>query len=329
MSPARVIRLSVLVTALSIFGVTERIHAQNHYPDRTVRLVVPAATGSSPDSLGRIVATKFSELWGQSVVVENVIGAGGVIGHDRAAKSKPDGYTLLLGLFGPMSVSKNLEKLPFDPSKDFAPISLLVRLPNMLAVNPSVPVHNLEELVAFAKAHPGKLRYGFPGQGTSSHLSSELLNEMAGISIQGVPYKSSSQMVTDLIGGHIEMLFLPVPQLLPNVQSGALRAIAVTSRERSASAPSIPTLHEAGLPGYEIAPWFGLYAPAGTPDPIIRKINADLAHIVAQRDFVQWFQTQSAISSVGPAEALAAFQAAEENKWRRLGATIRAKAPAN
>ena len=303
--------------------------AQQRFPDRPVRLVVPAAPGSSPDALGRMMSTRLAETWGQPLVVENVLGAGGVIGHDRAAKSKPDGYTLLMGLFGPMSVSKSLgEKLPYDPATDFAPVTLLVSLPNLLAVHPGVPAHNLAELLAYARQNPGKLRFGFPGEGTSSHLSSELLNEMAGIRIVGVPYKSSAQMVTDLIGGHIEMPFLPVPQLLPHVRSGALRAIAVSARERSASALDIPTLHESGLPGYDIAPWFALYAPAGTPDAVVRKLNADVAAVFSQREVVSWLSAQAFTSGIGSPEALSAYQAAEEAKWRRLAAVIRARSAA-
>jgi len=318
----RLIGLNVLSFALG----AGLISAQQRYPDRPVKLIVPAASGSSPDALARLMSTKLSDMWGQPLTVENVVGAGGIIGHDRGAKSKPDGYTLLMGLIGPMSVNSNWgEKLPFDPVADLAPITLLMTLPNILAVHPTVPVNNLIELISYAKQHPNKLHFGHPGPGTSSHLSSEFLNEMAGIVIQGIPYKSSAQMVTDIIGGHIEMIVLPVPQLLPHVRSGALRAIAVTSKQRSAAAPYIPTLDEAGLPGYEVAPWFALYAPAGTSQAVIAKLNADIGKMLAMPEVKAWMDTQAGLAGGGTPQALAAFQAAETEKWKRLTKVLRDK----
>ncbi|MFN0161443.1 MAG: Bug family tripartite tricarboxylate transporter substrate binding protein [Burkholderiales bacterium] len=311
-------RRMVLISAL-IAVATGLAQAQPRFPERPVRMIVPAPPGSGPDALGRILSAKLSEAWGQSVIVENVVGAGGVLGHDRGAKAPPDGHTMLMGLIGPMAVSVSLgEKMPYDPVKDLAPVTLLVKLANILAVHPSVPANNLRELIAYAKQHPGKLRYGHPGSGTSNHLSAEQFNLMAGLKVSGVPYKASSQMTTDLLGGHIEMMFHNAPVVLPHIRSGALRAIAITSAQRDPAAPEIPTLSEAGLPGYEVTPWYAMYAPGGTPPALIARLNADLIRALALPDVKKWIESQAGASGAGTPEALAAFLAAETVKWRTL-----------
>ena len=227
-----------------------------------------------------------------------------------------------------MSVSISLgQKMPYDPVKDLAPITLLGTFANILAVHPSVPVNNLRELIAYAKQNPGKVRYGYPGPGTSNHLSAEQFNMMAGLKIEGIPYKASSQMTTDLLGGHIEMMFHNAPVVLPYIKTGAMKGIAITSGQRNNFAPDIPTLNEAGLPGYEVTSWYAMYAPSGTPSPIIQKLNTDIAKVLALPDIKTWFDTQAAQAGGGAPEALAAFQAAETIKWRVLikAADIRAQ----
>ena len=307
---------AVLIASLARIGEAQ---AQARYPDKPVRMIVPAPPGSGPDSIGRILSAKLGEMWGQSVLVENVVGAGGNLGHDRGAKAPPDGYTMLMGLIGPMSVAPSLgEKMPFDPAKDLAPVTLLIRLANILAVHPSVPVNNLRELIAYAKQNPGKLRYGHPGSGTSNHLSAEQFNMMAGLAISGVPYKASSQMTTDLLGGHIEMMFHNAPVVLPHVRSGALRAIAITGLQRNPAAPEIPSLNEAGVPGYEVSAWYAMYVPTGTPAAIIARLNADIAKVLAMPDVKTWVEAQAGAAGGGSPEALAEFQAAETVKWRTL-----------
>ena len=294
-------------------------YAQARYPDKQVRMIVPAPPGSGPDAIGRILAAKLGEMWAQSVLVENIVGAGGNLGHDRGAKAPPDGYTMLMGLIGPMSVAPSLgEKMPFDPVKDLAPVTLLIRLANILAVHPSVPVNNLRELIAYAKQNPSKVRYGHPGSGTSNHLSAEQFNMMAGLAISGVPYKASSQMTTDLLGGHIEMMFHNAPVVLPHVRSGALRAIAITGAQRNAAAPDIPTLNEAGVAGYEVTSWYAMYVPVGTPPAIIARQNADIAKVLAMPEVKTWIEAQAGSAGGGSPEALAEFQAAETVKWRTL-----------
>jgi len=307
---------AVLIASLARIGEAQ---AQARYPDKPVRMIVPAPPGSGPDAIGRILSAKLGEMWGQSVLVENVVGAGGNLGHDRGAKAPPDGYTMLMGLIGPMSVAPSLgEKMPFDPAKDLAPVTLLIRLANILAVHPSVPVNNLRELIAYAKQNPGKLRYGHPGSGTSNHLSAEQFNMMAGLAISGVPYKASSQMTTDLLGGHIEMMFHNAPVVLPHVRSGALRAIAITGLQRNPAAPEIPSLNEAGVPGYEVSAWYAMYVPTGTPAAIIARLNADIAKVLAMPDVKTWVEAQAGAAGGGSPEALAEFQAAETVKWRTL-----------
>ncbi len=294
-------------------------YAQARYPDKQVRMIVPAPPGSGPDAMSRILSSKLGEMWAQPVLVENVVGAGGNLGHDRGAKAPPDGYTLLMGLIGPMSVAPSLgEKMPFDPVKDLAPVTLLMRLANILAVHPSVPATNLRELIAYARQNPGKVRYGHPGSGTSNHLSAEQFNMMAGLNIGGVPYKASSQMTTDLLGGHIEMMFHNAPVMLPHVRSGALRAIAITGAQRNPAAPDIPSLNEAGVPGYEVTAWYAMYVPAGTPSAIIARLNADIAKVLAMPDVKTWVEAQAGAAGGGSPEALAEFLAAETMKWRAL-----------
>jgi len=312
-------RTLALVLLLTTIFSGSLVFAQGRFPDKPVKIIVPAPPASGPDSLARLLATKLGDVWNQPVIIENVVGAGGVIGHDKGAKSAPDGYTILMGLIGPMSVSISLiQKMPYDPVKDLTPITLLGTFANLLVVHPSVPVNNLRELIAYAKQNPGKVRYGHPGSGTSNHLSAEQFNMLSGLKVEGIPYKASSQMTTDLLGGHIEMMFHNAPVVLPYVKSGAMKGIAITSGQRNQSAPEIPTLNEAGLPGYEVTSWYAMYAPSGTPLPIIQKLNTDIAKVLALPDVKAWFDTQAAQAGGGSPEALAAFQAAETIKWRTL-----------
>jgi tripartite-type tricarboxylate transporter receptor subunit TctC len=310
--------LASVLLATTIFS-GNLVFAQGRFPDKPVKMIIPAPPASGPDSLARLLATKLGDVWNQPVIIENVVGAGGVIGHDKGAKSAPDGYTILMGLIGPMSVSISLiPKMPYDPVKDLAPVTLLGTFANLLVVHPSVPVNNLRELIAYAKQNPGKVRYGHPGSGTSNHLSAEQFNMLSGLKVEGIPYKASSQMTTDLLGGHIEMMFHNAPVVLPYVKSGAMKGIAITSGQRNQSAPEIPTLNESGLPGYEVTSWYAMYAPSGTPLPIIQKLNTDIAKVLALPDVKAWFDTQAAQAGGGSPEALAAFQAAEIIKWRTL-----------
>lgn len=292
--------------------------AQPRYPEKPVRMVVPAPPGSAPDILARLVGQKLSESWGQPVVIDNVVGASGNIGTDRVAKAPGDGYTLLFNTIGPIAVNVTLfgDKLPYDPLKDLAPVSLVTKMPNLLTVNPKVPVTNLKELIAMARKEPGRLRYGTAGAGTTQHLSGELLNTLEKINMVAIPYKSSAQMTTDGIGGQIEVLWHNAQVLIPHVKAGTLRPIAITSAKRSPALPDIPTMSEAGVPGFEITAWFGVMAPATTPQLLIQKISADIQRVVALPEIRDRILADASEPVGNRPEEYAAFIQSEVAKWR-------------
>ncbi len=314
-------RTSILVAALAVLGgFAQSAAGQPKYPDKPVRMVVPAPPGSAPDILARLVGQKLGESWGQPVVIDNVVGASGNIGTDRVAKAAPDGYTLLFNTIGPIAVNVTLfgDKLPYDPQKDLAPVSLVTKMPNLLTVNPKVPVNNLREMIALARKEPGKLRYGTAGAGTTQHLSGELLNTLEKITLVAIPYKSSAQMTTDAIGGQIEVLFHNAQVLIPHVKAGTLRPIAITSAKRSPALPDIPTMAEAGVPGFEITAWFGVMCPAATPPALIQKISADVQRAVAMPDIRDRILADASEPVGNRPEEYAAFINSEVVKWRAV-----------
>ncbi len=253
------------------------------YPEQGIRIVVGFPPGVAPDITARLLADKFSEAWGRPVVVENVTGAGSNIATDRVAKAAPDGYTLLMGGNAALVINPSLyEKLPYDPVRDLAPISQVFIAANLLVTHPDVPVKTLPELVALARARPGKLTYGHAGIGTSQHLAAELFKYMAHVDIQPVAYRGTTAVLPDLMAGRLTMSFANILNALPLSREGKLRAFAVTSRERSGAAPDMPTMAELGYPGFEAVPWFGLMAPAGTPQLIIDKLHRETARTLAQ-----------------------------------------------
>ena len=275
-------RLIALMAGLLTLSAAHYANADTKFPDRPVRIIVGFPAGTAPDVSARILANKFTEHWGQPVVVENLTGAGSNIATERVAKSAADGYTLLMGGNPSLVISPSLyEKLPYDPIKDFALISQVFVAANILTEHPDVPAKTLQELVALAKAQPGKLTYGHAGIGTSQHLAGELFKYMAHVDITPVAYRGSTAVVPDLLAGRLTMFFGNVVNVMPLIKDGKLRAFAATSLKRSAVAPEIPTFAESGFPGFEAVPWFGLMAPAGTPPDIIDKIYketiADLA----------------------------------------------------
>jgi tripartite-type tricarboxylate transporter receptor subunit TctC len=289
------------------------------YPSKPIRVIVPAPPGSAPDFLSRLLAPKLGDMWGQPLVIDNVLGAGGNIGTDRVAKAPADGYTLLFNTIGPIGVNISMySNLPFDPVKDFAPITLVAKVPNILVVHPAVPVKSVQELIAYAKQNPGKLRYGSPGSGTSNHLSAELLKLMAGIELLHIPYKSSAQMTTDILGGQVEVVFHNAPVLLPHVKSGALRGLGITSATRNPSAPDLPPIAEAGVPGFEVTAWFGFMAPAHTPPAVVNKIHADVVKAITLPDVRERMLTQAAEPIGSTPQEYAAFIGAEIEKWAKV-----------
>ncbi|KQP02773.1 tripartite tricarboxylate transporter substrate binding protein [Pseudorhodoferax sp. Leaf265] len=286
------------------------------WPSKPVRIVVTFPPGGAPDTLARLLADKWSAL-GQPVTVDNKPGAGGNIGADMVAKSPPDGATLVLGTVGTHAINAALyDKMPYNNLKDFTPISFLASTPNLLVVNKTVPAHNVQELVALAKREP--LAFGSSGSGTSIHLSGELFNTLAGVKMQHVPYKGRAQAIPDLLGGRIAMIFDNMPSALPLVKSGELKALGVTSAQRSPAAPDIPTIAEAGLPGFEATSWFALLGPAGMPRDIQLRINQEVARVLALPDVKEKLATLGLDPNPGTPDALMALMQSETAKWAKV-----------
>jgi len=289
------------------------------YPAKPIRLVVPFPAGGTTDILARAVGQKLTEAWGQPVVVDNRPGAGGNIGAELVAKAAPDGYTLLMGTVGTHAINASLyAKMPYDHIKDFAPVILVAGVPNVLVVNPAVPVNSVQELIAYAKANPGRLNFASSGSGTSIHLSGELFKVMAGVQMTHIPYKGSAPALQDLIGGQVQLMFDNLPSALPQIKGGKLRALAVTSAARAAALPDVPTVAEAGLPGFEASSWFGVLAPAGTPVAIIARLNAEIAKWLASPEAREKLASQGANAAGGSPEDFAKHIAAETAKWQKV-----------
>ncbi len=264
------------VVAAALVLCTSVAQAQTNYPEQTVRILIGFPAGTAPDVTARAISDRMAAGLGKPVVIENISGAGGNIACDKVAKSAPDGYTLVMCGNGSLVAAPSLyDKLPFDPLKDLAPITQVFIASNIVVVHPDVPVKTVAELVALAKAKPGELTYGNVGTGTSQHLAAELFKAMAKVDIRSVPYRGTTALVPDLLAGRISVGFANIVNMLPLVKDGKLRPIAVTSRNRSALVPELPTIAEFGFPGYEAVPWFGLMAPAGTPQPIIDRLHAE------------------------------------------------------
>jgi tripartite-type tricarboxylate transporter receptor subunit TctC len=288
------------------------------YPSKPIRIVVPYPPGGFNDTLGRTLAGKFTEAWGQPAVVENKPGGNTLIGSDAVAKAAPDGYTLLVVAF-PFSVVPSLIKaMPYDTVRDFQPVILAATSPNLLVVHPSLPVKTVGELVALAKAKPGTLSYASTGNGSSNHISMELFKSLAGLDIVHVPYKGSGPAVTDLLGGQVQLMFDNTPNVLPQVKAGKLRALATSGIKRSSLTPDIPTVAEAGVAGYELMVWFGLVAPAGTPKEVVNKLNAEVTRILAMPDVRERFLAQGVEPVGGTPEQFGEHIKAQMEKWGKV-----------
>jgi tripartite-type tricarboxylate transporter receptor subunit TctC len=308
-------RIAVLI-AVSVLPLAVGAAAETSYPTQAVKIVVGFPPGVAPDVVARLLADKFSAAWGQPVVVENVTGAGGNIATDRVAKAASDGATLLMGGNSALVFSPSLyDKLPYDPLKDFVPITQIFIAANILVVHPDVPARTLPELVALARAQPGKLTYGHAGVGTSQHLAAELFKSMAHIDVEPVAYRGTTAVLPDLLAGRLTFSFANIVNALPLVREGKLRAFAVTSLKRSAAAPELPTMAESGYPGFEAVPWFGLLAPAGTPPVIVDAIYRETARCLADPQVRTRFESLG-LDMVGnsPAEFSALIKA-EIPQW--------------
>jgi tripartite-type tricarboxylate transporter receptor subunit TctC len=279
----RIARLVIPAVALTLMAAGANAQTQA-YPGKPIRWIVPFPPGGSTDLLARVVGQKLTESWGQQVIVENRGGAGGTLGAAEAARAPADGYTLLMGAIHHTIATSVYPKLPYDFQRDFAPITVVAIVPNVLVVNPAVPAKSTKELIAYAKANPGKLTYGSAGMGTAHHLIGEVFNLRAGTEIVHVPYKGSAPAVADLIGGQVSIMYDTVASCLPHVKSGKLRPLAVATAKRSSALPDVPTIAESALPGFEVTTWFGALAPAKTPPEIVARLNAEMVKILGMPD---------------------------------------------
>jgi len=315
---------STLGITLSLFSLTANSQS---YPDKQVRFIVPYTAGGASDAVTRILAAKLSEMWKVGVVVDNRGGGGGNIGVEAGARALPDGYTLLTSTVGTHGINPSLfRNLPYDPVKDFEPISLVATTVSVLSVNPALPVKTIQEFIAYAKSNPGKLNFGSSGNGSSHHLAGVMFNSLANVKTQHVPYKGTATMMTDLVGGQIEFTFDPVPSSMQQIKSGKLRALAVTSLERINSFPDLPTMQEAGVIGYDVGSWYGILAPAGTPQAIVNKISEDIARALKAPDVKAKLEQQGAIPIGSTPEQMGSYIKKEMAKWapvvKSSGATI-------
>jgi tripartite-type tricarboxylate transporter receptor subunit TctC len=312
-------KLALRLFALAVLFAAQSASAQSAYPNRPVKILVGFTPGTAPDVVGRILADRFAEDWGAPVVIENLPGAGSNIATERVAKANADGYTLLMGGNGALVINPSLfETLPFDPVKDFAPISQIFIAANVLVLPPQQPAKSVADLVALAKAQPGKLSYAHAGVGTSQQLAAELFKYMAHVDIKGVPYRGTTAFLPDLLANRITMSFANITNAMTLVREGKLRALAITSIKRSALAPDLPTMAESGYPGFEAVPWFGLLAPSGTPQDVIDKVHDETVKVMALPDVRKKFD-ELGLESVGntPAEFAAVIKK-ETPEWAKV-----------
>jgi len=309
----------ILMAALAAaLVVSHPADAQQPYPSKPMRLVVPSAPGGGTDITARVMAPRLSEFLGQQVVVENRAGAGTMIGGEVVARAAPDGYTLLMGISTLAINPAMYKKVPYDALKDFAPITQTVSLPNILVVHPSLPAKTVKELVAFAKARPGQIQFASAGVGTNPHLAAELFLSMTGTRMLHVPYKGSGAGVIDVIAGHVPVMTPSILTGLPHAKAGRLRALGVTSSKRAGGAPEIPTIAEAGVPGYEAVQWFGILAPAGTPRPVIDRVHRESVRVLQSADVKDRLQADGADPVASTPEEFAGFLRSETAKWAKV-----------
>lgn len=314
--------VAVLSSSALLFGASiqsAQAETASNYPSKPITIVVPFSSGGTTDILARLIGQKLSERWKVSVIVDNKPGAGGNIGTAQVARSEPDGYTLVMGTIGTHAINPSLyANMRYDAINDFSPITRTAMVPNALVVNANAPFNSVKDLLAYAKANPGKLTFGSSGHGSTLHMSGELLKMIAQVDITHVPYKGSSPAIADLLGNQISMIFDNMPSALPHVKSGRLKALAVTSGTRVPQLPEVPTMIEAGVPGYEVMSWFGLWAPAKTPKPIVDKINQAVVEILKSPEVIQQISDQGAIPFPETPSSFDAFIRLESEKWAKV-----------
>jgi tripartite-type tricarboxylate transporter receptor subunit TctC len=308
-------RIAALLAGLVLAAVSAAAAAQA-WPSKPIKWIVPFAPGGTTDILARTVSEKLSPALGVPVVVDNKPGAGGGVGAELVARAAPDGYTIIGGTISTHAINASLYKdLPYDPVKDFVPITMIARVPNMLVLNPGVPAKDVKELIVLLKANPGKYTFASSGNGTSQHLSGELFKTMAGVDMQHIPYKGSPPALQDVVGGQVTMTFDNITTAWPLAKAGKLKALAVTTAKRSDIAPDVPTLAESGLPGFEVGSWQGVFAPAGTPPAIVKRLNAEIVKILAMPDVREKLGALGAEIVADSPEDFAVIVKAEVAKW--------------
>jgi tripartite-type tricarboxylate transporter receptor subunit TctC len=315
------IRILLVASATALCAASSPALAQSaqSYPNKPIRVVVPFPPGGPTDLVARLVGNKLAERWSQPVLVENRAGAGGTIGAEIVARAAPDGYTLVMGSTANMAVNVTLfKKLSYDPIKDFAPVNLAAVTPSLLVVNPKFPASNVKEFIAYAKANPAAINYATGGVGTPSHLAAEMFKTMSGIQMNHVPYKGSIPALTDIMGGQVTLMFDSMASALPFAKTGKLKALAQTGAKRSASVPDLPTISESGLPGYDVAGWFGFLAPAGTPHDILHKLSGEITTILNLPDVKERYLLLGAEPGPATPEDFAAFLKSEISKWAKV-----------
>ncbi len=310
---------SLLLTAALLTIAAGDVLAQT-YPTKFIKVFVPAPAGGGTDILGRIIGEKFTKSWGQQVVMDNRGGASGTIAAEMAARSAPDGYTLFMLYSGILTINPHIiKKLPYDPIKDFDPVAIFAQVPNILVVHPSVPVNSVKELIALAKAKPGQLNWASSGVGVSNYMCMELFKTMTGVDCVHIPYKGGAPAMIDLLGGQVQVMFNNLVELAPQIKAGKLRALAVATPKRIAALPDLPTVAEAGVPGYEVLLWYGMVAPAGTPKEIITKLNTEIAKIQKMPDVLERLNNTFGAEPVeNTPEQMGAYIKEEMAKWAKV-----------
>ena len=289
------------------------------YPNKAIRLIMPYPIGGSIDIAGRMVAQRLAENLGQAGVIDNRTGAGGIVGTETGARAAPDGYTLLMGGTGTLALSPSLQKnLPYDPNKDFTPVTLLVTIPYVVVVHPAVRVNNIRELIALAKAKPNEINYGSGGSGSAPHLAAELFKTIAEVKITHVPYKGSTPAITDTMSGQVQLTFTGIPSVMTQMKAGRLRPIGVTSLKRAAALPDVPTIAESGVPGYEVNPWFGVLLPARAPQPLVSRINAEILKVLQLPATRDRFAGEGFEAAGNTPAQFAAYIKSEQVKWAKV-----------
>jgi tripartite-type tricarboxylate transporter receptor subunit TctC len=311
-------RITTLLVGLAFASLAGVSHAQA-WPSKPIRWIVPFAPGGTSDIPARTIAEKLTQALGKPVIVENNPGAGGSVGATQTAKAAPDGYTIMGGTISTHAINASLyKKLPYDPVKDFVPITLIARVPNLLVVDPEVPAKNVKALIALLKANPGKYTFASSGNGTSQHLSGELFKSMAGVDMQHIPYKGSPPALQDVVGGQVTMTFDNITTAWPLAKAGKLRAPAVTTAKRSPIAPDVPTLAESGLAGYEVGSWQGVFAPAGTPPDVVKRLNTEIVKISNMPDVRAKLEALGAEPVGNSSDEFATIVKSEVAKWAKV-----------